>query len=265
MVKSNLRAVTAYYDLGRGRLDGRDNDVYIGWLNRTLTTPLPFTIFLDPAIDPARIAAKDSDEIVQVGTDAFEPFKWKARVETLCATRYRRKVDISYRLPSYGLLNFSKFDMLRKAAGAHDADGFIWIDAGLSRFFEADLAGSVIDAEFLQGATIAVSATPVIHKKNLSRFVGHSRRLVTGGDIYVDARHAADVAEQLYGMVRSDWLDNDLWDNEQVGLGVLLKKGVEGARIIDITFGYAMLFERLLSFPQRVTSSRRRQRLPWFR
>jgi hypothetical protein len=267
--KSKLSAVTGLYDLGRGRLDGRSIDIYLAWLNATLRVPLPFTIFLDPSIDPARLSLKPGDKIVQVPLSDFRPFTWRDRVKSICESGkgITARHDLSFLMPDYALMMYSKFEMVRRAATDKPADhGLIWIDAGLSRFFDQDLADARVDEAFrdelIGNATFAASITPTLakdlQKGRLSkRYAGTCQRLVTGGDFYVGAASAQVIEKQVSEFIETEWLAKGLWDNEQVALGYVLMQGVPGAKIVNVSLGYASVLDRLLGFPPRKVMPRR--------
>lgn len=254
-----LTAVTCLYDLDRARLDGRSIDIYLDWLNSTLRLPIPFVVFLDPEIDRSRLHAKPGDTIASVPLRAFEPFRWQARVEAICAAS--RKQDISFLRPDYAMLMFSKFDMMERAAAGRDRDdGFLWLDAGISRFFVGDLANAELDPDAIEeiaAASLAVSITPTLlrdlERGRASRqYVGSSERLVSGGDIFVRAATAASVRDELYRFVEQEWLANGLWDNEQVALGYLLLNGLAGSKITSVTTEYAALLAKLFNLSRPI-------------
>jgi hypothetical protein len=158
------------------------------------------------------------------------------------------------------MLMYSKFDMIRRAANEQpEADGLLWVDAGLSRFFAQDLAETRVDEQYLENelgtATLAVAITPTLdldlkHGRMARQYVGTCRRLVSGGDIYVSAASAGAMAERVFKFVEDDWLAKGFWDNEQVALGYMLLGGIPGAKIVDTTLDYASVMSRIFR-PQR--------------
>jgi hypothetical protein len=267
--RSKLSAVTGLYDLGRAGLDGRSIDIYLVWLNATLRVPLPFTIFLDPSIDPARLSIKPGDKIVQAPLSDFRPFTWQDRVRPICESGkgIRARHDLSFLMPDYSMLTFCKFEMVSRAATDKPADhGVIWIDAGLSRFFDQDLGDARVDEAFcdelIGKATFAASISPKLakdlQKGRLSkRYAGTCERLVSGGDFYVGASSAQVIEKQVMEFIENEWLPKGLWDNEQVALGYLLMQGIPGAKIINVSLGYASILDRLLGFPPRKVMQKR--------
>src|SRR5690348_2983842 len=78
---SKFAAVTGLYNVRRDTVDGRGIDRYLGWLNRTVQLPLPFIVFLDPAIEPERVVLKPGDRLVRLPKDELRSYSWLPRVE----------------------------------------------------------------------------------------------------------------------------------------------------------------------------------------
>jgi hypothetical protein len=100
---SKFAAVTGLYNVRRDTVDGRGIDRYLGWLNRTVQLPLPFIVFLDPAIEPERVVLKPGDRLVRLPKDELRSYSWLPRVEEICraSTRIKTRRDIAFHLPEY--------------------------------------------------------------------------------------------------------------------------------------------------------------------
>ena len=271
---ARITAVTALYDIGREAIDGRTTDDYLVWLNATLRLPVPFVIYLDPKIDPAKVKTKPGDTVIQQPKELFKPFSWSRQVESICrhsrAIRTRR--DIAFLLPAYGMMVNSKIYALQDAEKRTDADVLLWLDAGISRFFADDLAGCRVDEAFaddLSRAPMAFVADPLLAramKRSAAprEFVGTAAKLMSGGDIAVSSRHVDRLADAVTRMVEDDWLPNGIWDNDQTLFGALALGGEE-VMIADVSSGFASLAERLFSYPGRAPKrhSSIAQRLRW--
>lgn len=248
-----ISAVTALYDIGRAHKDGRSIADYVGWLNKTLKLPVPFTVFLDPAIDRGSIHTKAGDCVISVPKEDFPLFRHRARVNQICAESPRvNRNDLTFKLPEYGILVMSKFEMIRRAAEQSDADGLLWMDAGLSRFFDSTMDLSIARgfAERLRNSKVAVTMNKRLVKamtwRRLSTdYIGTSTDLINAGDIYVRRAFASDLARQIEAMVESEWLPNGLWDNEQVAMGYLLMRQPRNTEILGVTLGTAGLAKSL--------------------
>jgi len=270
-------AVTGLYNVRRDTVDARGMDKYLGWLNRTVQLPVPFIVFLDPAIDPERVVLKPGDRLVSLPKSALRSYSWLPRVEEICrtSTKIKTRRDIAFHLPEYGVVVMSKIFMLQKAAElAPELDALIWLDAGLPQFFAEDFpAATKLDLDFLHsldGAALAVQIAPVLARAmrrhdDGRHFVSTCSRLVSAPDIYVSARRIDALAAAVAEMVETEWLPNDLWDNEQVALGRLILAGLEDVRIVDVSMKFACVAERLFGYPARARHKHSSiiQRLRW--
>jgi hypothetical protein len=270
-------AVTGFYNVRRDTVDGRGIDKYLGWLNRTVQLPLPFTVFLDPAIDPALVVIKPGDKVVSLPKSELHSYSWLPRVEEICrtSTKIKTRRDIAFHLPEYGVVVMSKIFMLQKAARLNPGDeALIWLDAGLPQFFADGFpAATTLDTDFLQslaGAALAVQITPLLERA-LGRhddgrhFVSTCNRLVSAPDILVSTRSIDAIADAVTKMVETEWLPNDLWDNEQVALGCLILRGLPEMKIVEVSMKFACVAERLFGFPARAPHKHSSiiQRLRW--
>jgi hypothetical protein len=234
MAPIRVSAVTALYDIGREQIDGRSIEQYVGWLNTTLQLPISFTIFLDPAIDPSRIYPKSGDHLIVSPLQESEFFEFLPRVEAIAATRKRflRPKKFVYRLPRYGLVQFSKFSFMRRVAeSGPDADAVFWIDAGISRFSpEGKRAvgpdGNYLGAQLARGG-VSLSITPVLQAERDAggdgrRYTGTSARLVSGGMFLQPRGIAAANAAMVHAFLDTEWLKEGRWDNDEVALGEMI-------------------------------------------
>lgn len=249
-VTSELIAVTALYDIGRGRV-GRPIEQYIGWLNATLRLPLRFTIFLDPNIDASLVTLKPGDRLVRTPLENFYPLRWESKVDAIRSRSQSQ--DLTFTLPRYALVVMSKYDMMQRVAREEGgACRMLWIDAGLSRFFRQDLAAGRLSSRRLERLGNAGFAAPAtkwglkqIKEGNANNLVGQSPRLITACDMYATGAGAIDAADKLYAMVEQRWLPNGKWDNEQVAMGCLLAEGWPGFQVTGVNSKFGSLVEDL--------------------
>lgn len=253
----SITAVTGMYDVGRAAFDGRSMREYVDWLNKTLRVPLPFLVFLDPQFDASEVELKPEDRIVRVALSDYAMFGHKERIEEICASSpHVHPRDIAFKLPVYGMLVMSKLEMMKRAADETDAEGLLWMDAGLSRYLP-DLTGAVpvIGAEELKDISIGIHATAhlaqFIRLGRLPRYVvGNCLAQIAAGDIYVRRDFASELSDRLQFMVETEWLPNDRWDNEQVATGLIyFRGGLPGARIIATSVGWANITRWLFGLP----------------
>jgi len=239
-------AVTMVYDIGRASKDGRTVNDYVTWLNLTLRLPITFTVFLDPKIDASQIKLKPGDNLVQMSFDELYPNRWRDRVTAICVDGHniKAKDDLTYRLPAYALVQFAKFDVLsRSKTYQPDATHVLWIDAGISRFFDTPPEKVFFDYDYFSHlaaastASLFLAITPrlAIHlrEKSEATYVGTCERLATGEMFMIRADQSETVAHRVYDYVEQQWLVQNLWDNEQVALGEILSREPTFATILD--------------------------------
>jgi hypothetical protein len=230
-----LRAITAFYDIGREAADGRRTDQYLAWLNATLRLPLPFTVYLDPIQDATSLQLKAEDRLVRIPWSELMPAKWLPRVETICAKREKfvSSGDLIYRLPKYGPTVHAKFDLIARAARDAQEDAMLWLDAGLARFAEFDLGELKFRPEMV-AAILGEADLALVANHRLYDYVrgrpyaplpGRCERIVLGAMLLVRSSAASTVRDVLYGHIQDHWLPEGLWDTEQTALGEMILAG----------------------------------------
>lgn len=255
----DLRAVTSLYDIGRATSgDGRTIEAYVGWLNRTLRLPVPFTIFLDPGIDPRRLEPKPEDELISLPFADLKAVGWLPRIEAICRGRakFPASEDLNYRLPAYGPLMFSKFEFLERTAVRHpQADNLLWIDGGIARFTPYDMANLRLRTDYLtrvmSQVDLLVSARHHLrdyaHGRPHPDFPGRCQTLAIGAMFVVPALRAEWLCRLVFAHVEREWLDNDLWDTEQTALGELILAHKLSAAIQDESGYWLMVLAALFA------------------
>lgn len=240
-----ITAVTGFYDVGRAGYDNRTPERYIDWLNRTLQTPLPFLVFLDPAFDASSIVLKPEDRIVRVPRAALTMFRHGDRIREIVATSMAvNRRDIAFTIPEYGMIVMSKLEMVKRAARETDADFLVWIDAGLSRFIPDLGDGKIkIDSADLEGVNFGFTRTlHLAQRMRIGKFprrmVGTTLAMMSAGDFIVARNFAEELSDRMDFLVETEWLPQGLWDNEQMAIGTLLfRGGLPGVRLIRTHVG----------------------------
>jgi len=240
-----ITAVTGFYDVGRAGYDNRTPEKYIGWLNQTLQTPLPFLVFLDPAFDASSVKLKPEDRIIRVAKNDLTMFTHRARIEEIVSTSTTvNRRDISFHVAEYGMIVMSKLEIVKRAAAETDADFLVWVDAGLSRIIP-DLGDGIVKvtASELDGVNFGLNTTlHLAQRMRIGKFprrmVGTTLAMMSAGDFIVARSFAEELSDRLDFMVQTEWLPAGLWDNEQVAIGSLLfRGGLPGARILKTHVG----------------------------
>lgn len=138
--------VTALYDIDRDRRgDGRTFDEYLSWFAETLKVKSPMVIFVEPSLEefvlnnrkglPTKVITQPLEEV---------PYYYlNDRIKEVINTdEYKKRIlspnRLECKLSLYDVIIFSKFAWVKKVAEENpfDSDYFMWMDAGLSRFFK---------------------------------------------------------------------------------------------------------------------------------
>lgn len=271
-----LRAVTSLYDIKRATNgDGRSIADYLAWLNRTLRLPVPFTIFLDPGIDPSKIALKTEDEIVVLPFSDLLAVRWLPRIEEICRDRakFPASEDLNYRLPAYGPLMMSKFEFLERTEAAHPEDEhLLWIDGGISRFTPYDMAELRLRTDYLdrvmRKVDLLISARhhlrDYVHGRPHPYFPGRCQTLTIGAMFVVSAGRTAWLRELVFAHIEREWLAKQVWDTEQTALGELILGGELKAAIQDESGYWLMVLAALFEPTKHVPLLQRWERTDGF-
>lgn len=142
---SNITLVTALYDINRKNDgDGRSFDEYLSWFSKTLKITSPMVIFVDESLVdfvkkersflPTKIITQSLNEI---------PYYFlKDSIDNiLTSSDYKSKIGspnrVECKMSLYNVVIYSKFKWVEFVVKNNyfNSEYFMWIDAGLSRFF----------------------------------------------------------------------------------------------------------------------------------
>jgi hypothetical protein len=221
--------VTALFDINRDITDGRTIHDYLDWLKNTISIFPDTLIFHDGICDGKEFASgifvridrndlwmfKEKDSIAKV-IDCFEPVA---------------KGDITFKNPLYSIVQFSKFELLKIAKDNYEAESYMWIDAGISRFIDPALSNALHlqeNSQILLNGGINY-AFEIDLKNNLKPFhlsiqpskPGTCRRVVSGTSFWIQGDSIIFIWDIIKVEIRK-WINNKCWDNEQVMLRKIL-------------------------------------------
>lgn len=229
-----IQPVSMLYNIERESVDDRDISDYITWANQLIEVFPNVLIFHNASINVSHLNLP-SRNLIHVEIDALALSNRKDEIEQICRTYLLEgKEDLVYKLPDYGIIVASKFEILDRARALSDASYYLWVDIGITRFvnlksiannksleikdlnqsvyFEADLRRNLVISQFFR-------------KRGFLRVpnIGSSRRVIGTGSFLVESNYV----NQLNKLVRNlfdDWIDNSYWDTEQVAIGHLIRK-----------------------------------------
>jgi len=225
----SIKFVTCIYDIGRGAEDGRSLDQYIKWLSKTLIIfPETYVFYED---DDIRLSAGEGGIWIKLPFKKFELADQIVEIEEICKKMSKISDDLTFRLPSYAILQFQKFNLLHRVSNLdRESTGLFWIDAGISRFISEDL--SLGNLESLRKGISAnqlfdKSVFEVDFKSNVTfagrlkrAKIGTCRRIFSGTAFYL-VRDDIPQYARLIAELAKEWIRDQKWDNEQVALSNL--------------------------------------------
>lgn len=216
---------TALYDLQRDEIDSRSFSDYLGWLRETVELFPGITVFHGGELDQVQIA---NCTLIRKPLMELRTFTNKPRVEEILHDfKPISPEDITFKLPSYALLQFAKFEFAESLT--ESTDSVIWVDAGLSRFLKKidylQFARN-IKSELDQGVDY-IFEVDIKNNLKLSSMaikdaeVGSCKRIVSGGSFLIRSASLPILQENIETLLKQ-WLDFGVWDNEQVMLRKIL-------------------------------------------
>jgi len=240
--------VTGLFDINRVELDGRSWNSYLNWFEKTLSINSPMVVFVEEkTYDFVKSRRKDDNtKIVIQSIQDLEMYKHKDRMDEIVSTSsYKQSIKDSNRIECknslYTIIQFSKFEWMSIAAtnNVFDSNYFIWMDAGLSRFFdelntsnrypsekmETQLL-SFGDRAFVQ--TFCCSYPDLFNANTLPEsYLLDNRSYVMGGLFGGNKTVLPILKDKVNDVFERLMLNKQIINNEQIVLGYLLKTNPE--------------------------------------
>jgi len=248
--------VTALYDIGREKIDGRGMSQYYEWFSKTLLIQCPMVIYCENShvdfIKKHRPKNLKTQIIVQELKDI--PYYYlKERMDKVLSdpdfiSRVSDPNRIECKTSLYSIIQYSKFKWVLDASKKNffNSDYFFWFDAGASRFIpDIDTSTVTFPGEnFIKqikmhsGKTlyqmyvfpynnISLRNTPLDHD-----YLYDSRSYVWGGMFGVDKIAIENLSKIVEEVLIHEMLDKNLLNNEQIAIGYLLKKNNDSFLIL---------------------------------
>ena len=215
--------VSALFDIGRADVDSRSIEDYLGWIRKTSNLIPELIIYHDGILDPFE---NEFLHLRKIDRNSLHFFNVEDDLKNLLTNFVPdASNDITFRLPAYSLVQFSKFELLQKAVSEFGAESAFWVDAGISRF---------VDKFSIQNSDLHVqrfisqnyfSVFEIDLKRNFSAFkfkirnpkVGSCRRVISGTSFWLEANMVNVFLSQMK-QITNKWLIEQIWDNEQMAL-----------------------------------------------
>lgn len=229
-----IQPVTMLYNIQRESVDARQISQYLTWAKELIKIFPNIIIFHNSSVDVSQIDLPDIN-FIRVEMDELSISQRKIEIEEICKKYLLAgKEDLVYKLPDYGIVVSSKFELLDKAHALTNASYYLWVDIGITRFLEIDEISNrkpIEVRELTRAIYFEVDlrrnliASQFLLRRGLLRVpkVGSSRRVVGTGSFLV----RRDYVKPLNILVKSlldDWINKSIWDTEQVAIGHLIRQ-----------------------------------------
>jgi hypothetical protein len=236
--------VTGLFDISREGMDGRNWQSYLDWFSDTLKLNASFVVFVEPKLEhfvKEKRNERSTKIIVQELKD-LEFYKYKDKMDSIISSsEYRSKIKDNSRIECnhslYSIIQYSKFAWMKQAAQKNyfKDNYFIWMDAGLSRFFgPLDLTkrypsvnaenNLISDKEKILIQTFMSFYPDLFYAGELSEgYLLDNRSYVMGGMFGGDKKAIYKIKKEIIDLFEM-MLDNNIVNNEQIALGYLYKK-----------------------------------------
>lgn len=236
--------VTSLFNIHREKMDGRTWNEYINWFSKTISLNSPMVIFIDSELESFVWKYRDSNNtkvIIQSLSDVAMYNHIDRMNEIIHSSEYRQSIKDPCRIEcnyaEYSIIQFSKFEWMHEAAKHNyfDTDYFIWMDAGLSRFFTtvdvrtkypSDRADYVLSGNnnkvliqvFKMSYPDLFSATELGDE-----YLKDNRSFVMGGMFGGGKSAIDDIYKEVIDVFETKMLPNNIVNNEQIVVGYLFK------------------------------------------
>lgn len=239
--------VTGLFDITREKMDGRNWSDYLKWFEQTLSLNSPMVIFVENKLKNFVLEKRKDKKtkIICQNLNKLEYYKYKEKMdEVLASPEYQTKIKdpnrIECKYSEYSIIQYSKFSWMKHAAKNNyfDDSYFIWMDAGLSRFFGPLDTSRPYPSENIENILKSQSNKIMIqtfisfypdlfYANTLSKdYLLDNRSYVMGGMFSGDQA----AIYNLYDLVKKtfkEMLKDNIVNNEQIVLGYLFKQNPE--------------------------------------
>ena len=142
---SNITLVTALYDINRGKEgDGRTFEEYLSWFKDTLKVSSPMVVYVDESLKEFVEKERGSrpTKIIVQSLEEIPYYYLNDSIDTVLKSKeYLSKIGapdrVECKMSLYNVVIYSKFKWMEDVVNSNyfNSEYFMWMDAGLSRFF----------------------------------------------------------------------------------------------------------------------------------
>ena len=245
-MKYTTTLITALYDIKRNSVDTSSsslktlNDYYV-WFKKTLQINAPMIIYTEEISKPFIIKYRPSEyptKIIIQKLETIPYYKYYQQIKTILESpEYKSKIKNPQRieclLPEYNIIQYSKFEWLKDISNQNyfNTSFFMWIDAGISRFFPPIYNPKNIFPQ-QNGINLLQTNKFVIQGRNLiyyinkisdTDFIWDSTNLLSGGIFGGTKESIQIISKKINDCFETIMLKNMNVNNEQLALALIWK------------------------------------------
>ncbi len=243
----SVTIITALYDISRDKKgDGRTFDEYLTWFEGTLKVKSPMVIFVDESLK--EFVEKNRKNLpTKIITEPLEEVPYyhlNDRIqEVLDDDDYKNKIRdpnrVECKLSLYNVIIYSKFPWVKRVIedNPFNSEYFMWMDAGLSRFFEPhgvdvnqlypsnDAMEALVDSKESVLIQVQTSFYPdLVNKERLDvEDLWDSRSFVMAGLWGGGSESLSKFCDLIDDVLINKMLKNNLINNEQIAMAYVYK------------------------------------------
>lgn len=219
-----LTVYTALFNINRESVDGRTLSQYKLWLAETVKLFPKIIIFHDGSIKRTDLPG-NTCKLVKIEKSNLPFFRLAKPLQKLLKVYHpQAKNDITFLLPTYSLVQYSKFSLAINAIEISKAKSLLWVDAGISRFIKHVSQDrlernsiQLLKKNYLMALEIDLKNNFNLKSRLKNSEIGSSKRVVSGTSFWINALYVESLNIKICEMAHL-WLNEGIWDNEQVML-----------------------------------------------
>ena len=226
---------TSLFNIEREKVDGRSIIQYQEWLRKTLDIFPSILVFHDGTCSDMNLPTQN---LILVDKKNLEAFSYREKViELLKVFKPIAPQDVTFNLPDYSLVQFSKFELALMAHRHSNAQSVLWVDAGISRFLHSPRKSSkktfyrfekqskkLLEHQISMVLEIDIFNNFIIKELKLAQSeIGSCRRVISGTSFWMNSQYLSELNTIISREIRN-WLNLGIWDNEQVLLRNVISK-----------------------------------------
>lgn len=233
-----IEIVTALYDIKRGEIDkDRNLENYLNWFEKTLKLNCNMTIYVDKTLENFvnNIRNSDNTKIIIQPIEEIYYFKYIDKVTSILnSDLFKNKMKDLNRVECknnlYSIIIHNKFKWLKMATEINkfNSDYYIWVDAGLSRFFGAFNYDNI----WPNHETLKIDKFLTQTQKNFNNYIDNVNKKdyiwdntsIFAAGLFGGGKKIINIVDEQIEKIFENYILNGCVNNEQVSMAILYKE-----------------------------------------